>query len=475
MSAKSSLICSCVCFVIILMMASAAAGLTYKYDPQLFGALTTAPMATTAPSAQTTAPVITTAAPATIVQASAQASSQAAVITTAPTSTPTAAPAPLVAPTQATLAPTLAPTAAPTAAPSPTPSVLAPVALPASYEGLDYPGNDASAIDLTTASSQGLTLASLRNQYPTAVGVAFMTNSSGTPTSLWVKSTYGAPYMFGQGRRWIAFQAPPYSSQSASVQANSLSAAQLSQNLSLYQAPATPAPTVAPTQVQTTAPVIGPTLANQQLQWNNGRVLDCAGGSCGLGAYNQISDPSAINSQYWTYTNNGTLVSKDTGRCLDIYGGGTANQTAVDVWDCHGGPNQNWVWQKNVGSGQGNWQLMNPQSGRCLDIPGGLNKNGAGVQIYDCNSSSSAWAPYTPGGYINKDYVVYTGTGTDLPGNPWLGTLSNAQAKCSTTAGCVGFSRLKSAADTDSGAQNWFKQILSPQTAGQIWQTFVKS
>jgi hypothetical protein len=84
--------------------------------------------------------------------------------------------------------------------------------------------------------------------------------------------------------------------------------------------------------------------------------------------------------QHWTHNADNSLST--LGRCLDINGNGTANNTQVELWDCNGVGGQKWIQQTN-GS------LLNPQSGRCLDSPNGATANGTRLQIYDCNSSAA--------------------------------------------------------------------------------------
>ncbi|WP_103351380.1 ricin-type beta-trefoil lectin domain protein [Amycolatopsis sp. CA-128772] len=121
-------------------------------------------------------------------------------------------------------------------------------------------------------------------------------------------------------------------------------------------------------------------------------------------------------------SNNGgtgqAIVGQGSGRCLDIEANGTADGTAVELWDCHGGNNQKWVRTGSTltnpatgkcldansstangsparlwsctGSGGQNWQvngngtITNPQSGRCLDASGQATANGTRVQLWDC-------------------------------------------------------------------------------------------
>src|SRR6185312_13497214 len=86
------------------------------------------------------------------------------------------------------------------------------------------------------------------------------------------------------------------------------------------------------------------------------------------------------NDQHWTYNGNNSLSS--LGRCLDVVGNVTTNDTVVQLYDCNGVGGQVWVSQPD-GS------LKNPQSGRCLDSPNGSTANGARLRIHDCNGTAA--------------------------------------------------------------------------------------
>ena len=68
------------------------------------------------------------------------------------------------------------------------------------------------------------------------------------------------------------------------------------------------------------------------------------------------------NAQQWLLGADGTI--RALGKCLDVWGGATANGTPVQIWDCNGSGAQ--VWQVTAYN-----QLRNPQSGKCLDVTGG--------------------------------------------------------------------------------------------------------
>jgi hypothetical protein len=70
------------------------------------------------------------------------------------------------------------------------------------------------------------------------------------------------------------------------------------------------------------------------------------------------------------------------GKCLDITGGGTANGTTVQLYECNGTGAQQW----RPGA---DGTLRNPQSGRCLDASGGSSANGTRLIIFDCHAGAN--------------------------------------------------------------------------------------
>jgi hypothetical protein len=124
-----------------------------------------------------------------------------------------------------------------------------------------------------------------------------------------------------------------------------------------------------------------------------GKCLDVIGDDTGTdsAAADLWDCQSAAVDQHWTHNSDKSLST--LGRCLDINGNGTANNTQVELWDCNGVGGQKWVQQAD-GS------LLNPQSGRCLDSPGGATANGTRLQIYDCNGTAAQKFPVNAGGPV---------------------------------------------------------------------------
>ena len=101
----------------------------------------------------------------------------------------------------------------------------------------------------------------------------------------------------------------------------------------------------------------------------------------------------------WGYTWNWgepvmfALRSK-TGKCLDVHGPDVQrNGGRVQVWDCHGGANQN--WQQRDGA-------LISSTGMCLDAPGAA-ANGGPIQISTCNGSPGQQWTRTEETYVNAN------------------------------------------------------------------------
>ncbi|MHA6757151.1 ricin-type beta-trefoil lectin domain protein [Streptacidiphilus sp. PAMC 29251] len=114
----------------------------------------------------------------------------------------------------------------------------------------------------------------------------------------------------------------------------------------------------------------------------NGKCLDDNNGSAN-GTAVVIYDCNGGANQNWTYSGG---VLHINGKCADVTGQGTANGTKVQLWDCNGGTDQQWTPQANG-------ELVSASSGRCLDDPGFSTANQTQVDIWDCdNGANQHWA-----------------------------------------------------------------------------------
>ncbi|WP_326999728.1 ricin-type beta-trefoil lectin domain protein [Dactylosporangium sp. NBC_01737] len=95
-----------------------------------------------------------------------------------------------------------------------------------------------------------------------------------------------------------------------------------------------------------------------------------------------------------TGTAGGILKGHESGLCVDVPNAGTANGTAVNLWDCNGGGNQSWTLTPS--------RQLQVYGNKCLDVAGGGTADGTVVQIYDCNTSGAQqWTVNGDGGLVN--------------------------------------------------------------------------
>lgn len=82
------------------------------------------------------------------------------------------------------------------------------------------------------------------------------------------------------------------------------------------------------------------------------------------------------------------IVSVNSGKCLDVYGGTGATGDGVRVaqWTCHGGANQQWRLQ-DVGGGHA--QLVARHSNKCLDVSNASLADGAQAVQWSCGTGTN--------------------------------------------------------------------------------------
>ena len=171
------------------------------------------------------------------------------------------------------------------------------------------------------------------------------------------------------------------------------------------------------------APVSGRTV--HIVSKNSGKCLDVAGAGTHDGANVQQYDCHSGANQLWTLTDKGNgyylITAKNSGKCLDVAGVATHNGANVQQYDCHSGPNQLWTL---TDKGNGYYLITAKNSGKCLDVAGVATHSGANVQQYDCHSGANQlWkldGATARGNIVNlalnkpaRQSSVYGGTGVD--------------------------------------------------------------
>ncbi|QFU89875.1 RICIN domain-containing protein [Amycolatopsis sp. YIM 10] len=128
---------------------------------------------------------------------------------------------------------------------------------------------------------------------------------------------------------------------------------------------------------RTGVPPTGGTIVGAQ----SGRCVDVTGGSTANGTGTQLWDCNGAAGQQWNHTAGKQLVVYG-GKCLDASGQGTANGTAAIIWDCHSGTNQQW----NLNA---DGTITGVQSGLCLDANGAATANGTRLQLWSCHGGAN--------------------------------------------------------------------------------------
>ncbi|QFG26872.1 1,4-beta-xylanase [Actinomadura sp. WMMB 499] len=105
----------------------------------------------------------------------------------------------------------------------------------------------------------------------------------------------------------------------------------------------------------------------------------------------------------------GTISGAKSGRCLDVPNADTAEGTQLQLWDCHGGTNQQWT---PTDAGE-----LRVYGDKCLDAAG--TGNGARVQIYSCwGGDNQKWRLDSDGSIVGVQSGLCldaAGTGNGAP------------------------------------------------------------
>ena len=123
---------------------------------------------------------------------------------------------------------------------------------------------------------------------------------------------------------------------------------------------------------------LGPRVAPFMLE--NGKCLDVDAGQAGRnGATVQIWDCHGGPNQQWTWDRDRAAIVSSAGKCLAVRPSEVGTRgTRVTVWDCTGNDNQ--FWQRNEG-------LLVNSAGLCLSVPPGqMELNGGTVTLWDCKA-----------------------------------------------------------------------------------------
>jgi len=125
---------------------------------------------------------------------------------------------------------------------------------------------------------------------------------------------------------------------------------------------------------------------------HSGKLLDVFNAATTDGANAVQWAANGQANQQWRFADAGggyfQIVSLNSGKCLDVFGGATATADGVRVvqWACHTGTNQQWQIQD---LGTGYIRLAARHSGKCLDIQNAATTDGAQAIQWTCGTAAN--------------------------------------------------------------------------------------
>jgi len=146
----------------------------------------------------------------------------------------------------------------------------------------------------------------------------------------------------------------------------------------------------------------------------NTKCIDQNNGDTSEALQMQIMDCNGNANQQISYSSSNQAITVNGGLCFDVYGGGTADGTPLIQYQCHGGPNQEWVY--------GTDKTLRPQNApdKCLDalaFNDNYSREGPLLGIWDCNGfPNQTWninQPISMKGVIQLSNGTYVGVGLD--------------------------------------------------------------
>lgn len=124
------------------------------------------------------------------------------------------------------------------------------------------------------------------------------------------------------------------------------------------------------------------------------------------------------------------IANRNSGKCIDVVSGSTADGAEIIQWTCHGGANQQWELQD---AGGGYYRILSQASGKCLDVNGASTADGARIIQWTCGSGNNQqWQLRDAGsGYVQL-VARHSGKCIDVTGSSTADSARLQQYTCSS-------------------------------------------
>jgi hypothetical protein len=146
------------------------------------------------------------------------------------------------------------------------------------------------------------------------------------------------------------------------------------------------------------AQIIDPTATYKIVSKSSGKVLDVANFSLNNGGYLHQWDYVGGKNQQWQILplSNGIykIVSVASGRVIDVEGPSNNNGATIHQWDWKNTYSQQWKLEGvRTGANQVSYKIINGQSGKVIDVSNNSTANGARIHQWDyVGNSNQLWS-----------------------------------------------------------------------------------
>merc|ERR1712048_261009 len=155
------------------------------------------------------------------------------------------------------------------------------------------------------------------------------------------------------------------------------------------------------------------------MAWNGWKCLNVVDGNTTNGNRVNVWDCNGQPDQQWIWKNGNLVFKKDQSKCLDVPGGNFASGQPMWIWDCDGSDNQRFSYGDEIGDGT--FSLYSGDGSVCLDVAGGDWTNNNTIQLWECNGQDQQmWLIPDPINLQSGNVCIDLPGGNKVNGQPIL-------------------------------------------------------